>query len=107
MTMNAVPDRHLEDILTEHDSTGASIGVERETIGDINQPFDPERIDVTTRTPTVDLMLSRIREGMIDLAPDFQRVAGIWNLDNQSKLIESLLLRIPLPTFYEIGRAHV
>lgn len=84
----------------EYDSTGASTGVELEVIEAIDEPFDPEQIDVVTRTPTVDLMLSRIRTKMIDLAPDFQRRADIWNQKHQSRLIESLLLRIPLPTLY-------
>ena len=66
----------------------------------IHTPFDPERIDVITRNTTVDLLLSRIRTGRIDLQPDFQRQAGIWKTMAKSRLIESLLLRIPLPTFY-------
>ncbi|MEV7964942.1 DUF262 domain-containing protein [Sphaerisporangium sp. NPDC088356] len=110
--MNAVPDHDSEDqalhgiewesleVPMEYSSTHTSTGVEHESIDEISQPFDPERIDVITRNPTIDLLLSRIRDDMIDLAPDFQRAAGIWNLNNQSKLIESLLLRIPLPTFY-------
>lgn len=89
-----------EDVLFEYDSAGASTGVELEVIEAIDEPFDPERIDVVTRTPTVDLVLSRIRTQMIDLAPDFQRRADIWNQKHQSRLIESLLLRIPLPTLY-------
>lgn len=36
----------------------------------------------------------------MDLSPDFQRNAGIWNLKQKSRLIESLLLRISLPGFY-------
>lgn len=54
---------------------------------------------------TVSLLLARLRRGVLDLEPDFQRNTGIWNVENQGKLIESLLLRIPLPTFYaaEIG----
>ncbi|XVQ87262.1 DUF262 domain-containing protein [Microbispora siamensis] len=89
-------------IEVELDSTGRSTGVERETSEDegIREPFDPEKIDVTTRTPTVDLLLSRIRRGVLDLQPEFQRLAGIWNQQAQSRLIESMLLRIPLPTFY-------
>ena len=63
-------------------------------------PFDPDKIDVVTRNPTVDLLLSRIRNGAIDLSPDFQRKAGIWDHKRKSRLIESLLLRVPLPTFY-------
>ncbi|MFE9918534.1 DUF262 domain-containing protein [Micromonospora sp. NPDC005553] len=53
-----------------------------------------------TRNTTVDLLLSRIRTGRVDLQPDFQRQAGIWRATGKSRLIESLLLRIPLPTFY-------
>jgi hypothetical protein len=90
------------EVAVELDSTGQSVGVERETIDEevIEEPFDPEQIDVVTRTPTVDLLLARIRRGVLDLQPDFQRFAGIWTEQNQSRLIESMLLRIPLPTFY-------
>src|SRR4051812_35965247 len=66
----------------------------------IVHPFDPEEIDVVTKTMNVQLLLSRVRSGMIDLQPDFQRRWGIWNLSRQSPLIESLLLRIPLPSLY-------
>ncbi|MFP8884285.1 DUF262 domain-containing protein [Streptomyces mangrovi] len=84
---------------------GRPTDVEREetdggVIEDITSPFDPEHIDIDTRTTTVDLLLSRLRNGMIDLAPDFQRKAGIWTDGKQSRLIESLLLRIPIPSFY-------
>ncbi|MFB6806391.1 DUF262 domain-containing protein [Streptomyces sp. NPDC056387] len=83
------------------DETGFSTDVEREDIGErIDSPFDPDLIEVQTRNPTVALLLNRIRRGTIDLAPDFQRRAGIWTLKAQSRLIESLLLRITLPTLY-------
>jgi hypothetical protein len=77
-------------------------GVERERPEDLNiaVPFDPDQIEVTTKTMTIDLILSRIASGAIDLQPDFQRRWGIWSIRRQSRLIESLLLRIPLPTFY-------
>jgi hypothetical protein len=91
------------DVRVEPDFSGRNSDVElisEDSGGWIKEPFDPEKIDVVTRTPTVSLLLSRIRRGSIDLAPDFQRHAGIWNSVNQSRLIESLLLRIPLPTFY-------
>ncbi|MER9683712.1 DUF262 domain-containing protein [Mesorhizobium sp. M0184] len=68
--------------------------------GVIAIPFDPDAIDVITRTMTVDLLLSRVRNGMIDLQPDFQRRWGIWDNRRKSRLIESLLLRIPLPVLY-------
>ncbi|WP_405387796.1 DUF262 domain-containing protein [Streptomyces sp. NBC_01102] len=63
-------------------------------------PFEPESIKIETQASTVDLLLSRLREEMIDLAPDFQRRAGIWSDVQQSRLIESLLLRIPISSFH-------
>ena len=66
----------------------------------ITQPFDPEKIRVDTRPLTIDLLLNRIKYGELDLAPDFQRKDGIWNPRTQSRLIESILVRIPLPAFY-------
>lgn len=91
-----------EEVLVEYDFKGRSTGVEAEERPEetIHEPFDPAKIDVQTRTMTVGLLLARLRRGVLDLTPDFQRFAGIWNEVDQSKLIESLLLRIPLPTLY-------
>lgn len=89
------------EVEVEYDSDGRSTGVELEQIDDlIHEPFDPAEIDIQTRSMTVDLLLARLRRGVLDLAPDFQRSAGIWSEVNQTRLIESLLLRIPLPTLY-------
>lgn len=100
--MNAA-EQEVADSLELPDSEGNASGIEREAdeaVDAIEQPFDPEQIDVITRSMTVDLLMSRIKSGAIDLAPDFQRRAGIWTDERQSRLIESLLLRIPLPTLY-------
>jgi hypothetical protein len=48
-------------------------------------------------------LLTRIGQGEINLQPDFQRKAGIWTTAAQSRLIESVLIRIPLPAFYMDG----
>ena len=64
------------------------------------QPFDSSKIKVRTVNVVVDQVVSRIRYGEIDLQPDFQRVRGIWDVKRKSRLIESLLLRIPIPVFY-------
>ncbi len=50
-------------------------------------------------TRTVHDVLRRIEKGSFVMDPDFQR-DFIWPEDKQSKLIESVLLRIPLPVFY-------
>ena len=66
----------------------------------ITTPFNPEQIKIRTAHIVVEQLISRIEHEEIDLAPDFQRQAGIWNDERKSRLIESLLLRIPLPVFY-------
>lgn len=48
---------------------------------------------------TVHDVLRRIEQGSYVMDPDFQR-DFIWPEDKQSKLIESVLMRIPLPVFY-------
>lgn len=82
-------------------------GIEREDIEgtaqdatEIKEPFDPTAITIDTKNPTIDLIMKRIDRGEIDLNPDFQRYSGIWDRTRQSQLIESLLLRIPIPVFY-------
>ena len=48
---------------------------------------------------TVHDVLRRIEKGSFIMNPDFQR-DFVWDEDKQSKLIESVLMRIPLPVFY-------
>ncbi len=54
---------------------------------------------IRSETRTVFEVVRRINSGKVVLDPDFQRYF-IWALDRQSKLIESALMRIPLPVFY-------
>ena len=65
-----------------------------------NFNYDPEKINIFTKEPTIDILLRRIDEEALNLAPDFQRQASIWNIEAKSRLIESILIRIPLPAFY-------
>jgi hypothetical protein len=84
------------------DLFGEPTGVEQtdEENGFIREPFDPDSIDVVTRNMTVDLLLARAATNRLDLQPDFQRRWGLWDAARQSRLIESMLLRIPLPVIY-------
>ena len=83
------------------DEDEGGIELEREDPQEIiTDPFDPEQIRVRTVPIVVEQLVSRIRHNEIDLAPDFQRLRGIWDAKRKSRLIESLLLRIPLPVFY-------
>ncbi|MDH5378996.1 MAG: DUF262 domain-containing protein, partial [Gammaproteobacteria bacterium] len=54
---------------------------------------------IRTETRTVHDVLRRIDSDQFILNPDFQR-DFIWTDAKQSKLIESVLMRIPLPVFY-------
>ncbi len=48
---------------------------------------------------TIHDVIRRIHQGNYVMDPDFQR-DFIWPEDKQSKLIESVIMRIPLPVFY-------
>lgn len=87
----------LEELPKDEDE---SLGIDPDEDESITQPFDPELIRVETRPMTIDLLLQRIKYEELNLAPDFQRKGGIWNTRTKSRLIESILIRIPLPAFY-------
>ncbi|WP_287275605.1 MULTISPECIES: DUF262 domain-containing protein [unclassified Okeania] len=65
--------------------------------------YDPEKINFITREPTIEQLVRRINEKVLDLAPDFQRHSDIWKDDVKSRFIESIIIRIPLPPFYIDG----
>uniref|UniRef100_Q027Y6 GmrSD restriction endonucleases N-terminal domain-containing protein n=1 Tax=Solibacter usitatus (strain Ellin6076) TaxID=234267 RepID=Q027Y6_SOLUE len=90
----------LEELTSDGSASG--LEVEREGVADgaIRVPFDPAKIDVITQARTIDLLIVRLREGELDLSPDFQRRANIWGEARKSSLIESILLRIPIPSLY-------
>lgn len=69
----------------------------------ITNPFDPAKIDITQKSLTIDLLIKRLKENEINLLTDFQRKGGLWDDGQQSRLIESLIIRIPLPAFYFDG----
>jgi len=86
--------------MKEPEYADPEIGIDLDEDESIIQPFDPELIRVETRPMTIDLLLQRIRYEELNLTPDFQRKDGIWNNRTKSRLIESILIRIPLPAFY-------
>lgn len=90
-------------IENENQKLEAEYGVEEETVDEdvaLTHPFDPNKIRVTTEPRTIDLLFRRMNHDEIDLAPAFQRRARLWKPHRKGQLIESILLRIPLPVFY-------
>ena len=78
---------------------------------DVEQPAYPlDDIMVRSETRTVSEVVTRIKRGRYVLDPDFQR-DFVWETKKQSKLVESCVMRIPLPVFYvaegEDGRITV
>ena len=67
---------------------------------EITHPFNPEKIKIRTGKILVAQLVSRIAHNEIDLAPDFQRMRGIWDIRRKSQLVESIMLKIPIPVFY-------
>lgn len=68
----------------------------------LEKPFDPTKINIETKTPSLDTLISRIREKEIqmDTTTYFQRQDDLWDNTKQSRLIESILIRFPLPAFF-------
>jgi len=54
---------------------------------------------IRSETRTVHGVFRWIEKGFYIMNPDFQR-DFIWRIDKQSRLIESVIMRIPLPVFY-------
>lgn len=85
-TKQATDNEEIEGLSNEHDDVSL-----------VGYPIDTLLIRNENRT--VHEVLRRIEKGSFIMNPDFQR-DFIWHEDKQSKLIESVLMRIPLPVFY-------
>jgi hypothetical protein len=81
--------------------------VEEEEMGipETQKPFDPSKIDISIKALNIDLLIKRMKSNppRIDLNTEFQRAGNLWKAEVQSRLIESLMVRIPMPAFYFDG----
>lgn len=62
--------------------------------------FIPAEVNIKSVSMNVYNLMERLENDEIDLSPAFQRNSNLWTLENQSRLIESLMLKIPIPAFY-------
>lgn len=67
------------------------------------RPFDPSKIDIDMKTMELSSIIKRLQYHEINMDTNFQRKSGLWKDVQKSQLIESLLLRIPIPAFYFDG----
>ena len=65
--------------------------------------LDPIKISISSNPISLEGILGKLEHGEIDLNTEFQRKNGLWDPKTKSQLIESLILRIPLPVFYFDG----
>lgn len=93
------------DILEAMSDSGSlgKLFLESEDVGDeidINEPFNPKDVNVQPKTMVLSNVLERLSDGAIVLDPDYQRNPNIWDNRKKSRLVESLLIKIPIPVFY-------
>ncbi|MGF7144123.1 hypothetical protein HNQ56_002554 [Anaerotaenia torta] len=84
-----------EDVEPDSDEDAGQI-----TIDSRVNPFDPSKIDIKMDKMVVESIIKRIKNNELEFDSSFQRKAGLWTKTQKSQLIESILLRIPLPAFY-------
>lgn len=85
--------------IEELSANGQFAGVEPDGYEKRQEPFDPEKISIDTKTLSLETIIRRLLQGSIRLAPAFQR-NEVWDRERKSQLIESMMLKIPLPMFY-------
>lgn len=66
----------------------------------VTEPFDPSSLKTEVKNATVGLLVDMLKNDVIDLNPEFQRSRDLWNASKKSQLIESILMGLPLPSFY-------
>jgi len=74
--------------------------IESEVNGYITNPFSTKDIKITNQVLALASLVNMLEHDEIDLNPDFQRHGNLWSPTNMSRLIESILLKLPLPIFY-------
>lgn len=85
------------------DATKRKIEAEKANIILKNDYLDTALIDINPKQLTLDIIIRRLENDEIQLDPDFQRGADLWTPKQQSMLIESILVKLPLPAFYFDG----
>ncbi|CAB9544750.1 hypothetical protein BROOK1789C_1921 [Bathymodiolus brooksi thiotrophic gill symbiont] len=85
-----------ENIGNDIEETGNDIGEQDQGI---TSPFSVKDIKVTHATIMLSNIISRLKHKEISI-PNYQRHANLWSIKQKSRLIESILLKLPLPVFY-------
>jgi len=96
-------DKYLDDEIIEIENPDTTPeGDEENEAADpgMQEPFNPAEINIISKPDTLHNIIERLKHDEIDMNTDFQRHAELWNNPKMSRLIESILIRFPLPAFY-------
>lgn len=66
----------------------------------LNMNLDSSSVRIEQRNMSIGQLIHWLQSKRIHLSLDFRSNANLWNKEEQSRLIESILLNIPLPSFY-------
>ncbi len=78
----------------EQNNVAEELGLRKEISPD-QMPFNI----IESFEPIINI-ISRVEHGELKLDPDFQRHAGLWTIEVKSRLIESIIVRQPIPALY-------
>jgi Protein of unknown function DUF262 len=99
----------IEDIIDSPIFTGVDDGQEDsdddedtklDNIGSLSFIEKFNKPNFRRQTPTFSLLYDRLTFNEIEIQPEYQRKDRIWSITQKSKLIESILMGLPLPIFY-------
>ncbi|MCP4294808.1 MAG: DUF262 domain-containing protein, partial [Proteobacteria bacterium] len=96
-------DGFLDDEIIEienPETTPEGDGENEVTDPGMQEPFNPSEINIISKPDTLHNIIERLKHGELDMNTDFQRHAELWDNSKMSRLIESILIRFPLPAFY-------
>jgi len=71
--------------------------------------YDPEDVDIRLEHLTVEEVVKMIENDKLEIAEenDLQRFSNLWDIRRKSLLIESLMIKLPLPLFYFDGSERI
>lgn len=78
------------------------VGIETENEGNRDQeeePYSPDDVRISQKMYSVYQVYHWMENEVLFLSPEFQR-NRVWGIERMSLLIESLMLQIPIPSFY-------
>ncbi|ADZ90201.1 DUF262 domain-containing protein [Marinomonas mediterranea] len=100
-------DFDMSDLVDLSSLTGVDDGSELDSEEGFDDELENEEDDselivpnIRRQTPTLYALYQRLTYEEIEIQPDYQRKDRIWKDEKKSKLIESILMGLPLPIFY-------